>query len=84
MVTMVTFSGFRGPQPLKIIRSIGLIVLALLIIFVLVSANPPPPQIASEAVKEELWTAYQQRYEQFLASNADDPISDLFEARNCS
>ena len=76
---MVTFSGFRGPQPLKIIRSIGLIVLALLTVFVLVSADPPPPQIASEAVKEELWTAYQQRYEQFLASNADDPISDLFE-----
>jgi len=47
--------------------------------FVLVSADPPPPQIASEAEKQELWTAYQERYAQFLALSGDDPIANLFE-----
>ena len=76
---MVTFLVLRRPKLLEIIQAIGLFALGLLIIFVLISADPPPPQIASEAVKQELWTAYQQRCEQFLAANSDDPISNLFE-----
>ncbi len=76
---MVTFLGFRRPRLLGIIQAIGLVVLGLLTTSVLVSADPPPPQIASEAVKQELWTVYQERYTQFLAANSDDPISNLFE-----
>lgn len=69
----------RKPLVARFIRAIGTIALALLSIFVLVSATPLPPQVASEAEKQALWAAYQDRYEQFLASNVDDPISDLFE-----
>lgn len=78
-VVMHKLLACRKPLVARFIRAIGTIALALLSIFVLVSATPLPPQVASEAEKQALWAAYQDRYEQFLASNVDDPISDLFE-----
>ena len=54
-------------------------VFCLLVVFLLVSATPPPPQIASETEKQALWTAYQERYAQYLTLSQDDPISNLFE-----
>ena len=45
----------------------------------LLSATQPPPEVATEAEKMELWAAYQARYAQFVALNSDDPIVSLFE-----
>jgi len=45
----------------------------------LVSAAPTPPGVASEAEKQALWQAYQQRYAQDQALNSSDPLADLFE-----
>ncbi len=53
--------------------------LTLLALVVIAASTPPPPQVASEAEKQALRTAYQERYDQFLAVNSDDPISNLFE-----
>ncbi len=61
------------------LRAVVQIVFAFLMTFLLVSATPPPPQLASGTEKEALWIAYQQRYDQFLAANQDDPIASLFE-----
>lgn len=47
--------------------------------FLLVSATTPPPQLASEVEKQALWTAYSERFAEFLAVNQDDPIASLFE-----
>ena len=54
-------------------------ILCLLAMVLFVSAETQPPQVASETEKQALWEAYQQRYDEFLAANSDDPISDLFE-----
>ena len=47
--------------------------------FLLLSATPPPPKLASDIEKQALWAAYQDRYSQLLAVNKDDPITSLFE-----
>jgi len=44
-----------------------------------ISAAPSPPRIASEAEKQELSAAYQERYAQVMLDNRDDPILNLFE-----
>ena len=54
-------------------------ILCLLAMVLLVSAETQPPQVASQTEKQALWEAYQQRYDEFLAANSDDPISNLFE-----
>jgi hypothetical protein len=64
---------------LHVIPVIGKGVLGLIALALLVSAETQPPQIARDAQKQVLWTAYQQRYNQFLAANIDNPISDIFE-----
>ena len=61
------------------VRAIGLGVLGLLVMVLLLSAGTQPPEVASEAEKQALWAAYQQRYAQVLADNRDDPILKLFE-----
>lgn len=76
---MVTFLGFQTPRLKEILRFIGLVVLFMLLVVLLVSATPTPPQLASETEKQALWAAYQERYAQFLAVNSDDPIVNLFE-----
>lgn len=52
---------------------------ALLAMAFLVSATPPPLQVASETDKQNLWQAFQQRYTQALAVNSDNPVASLFE-----
>lgn len=76
---MHSFYRFRKAHWHHFIRVVGLSVLSLLAMILLVSASPPPPQIASEADKQTLWAAYQERFAQFLALNGDDPSTSLFE-----
>ncbi|MEN6580296.1 MAG: M23 family metallopeptidase, partial [Anaerolineaceae bacterium] len=64
------------PDRVKVWR---LAALSLLAGILLVSAAPTPPGSASEAEKQTLWQAYQQRYFQSLALNSSDPIAYLFE-----
>ena len=63
----------------RILRVIVSGIFGLLAAVLFVSATPPPPQVASEVEKQVIWTAYQDRYAQFLAENQDDPITVLFE-----
>jgi murein DD-endopeptidase MepM/ murein hydrolase activator NlpD len=64
---------------LHVIPVIGKGVLGLIALALLVSAETQPPQIASDAQKQALWTAYQERYAQFVAVNGDDQILGMFE-----
>jgi len=61
------------------LRSVSLLVLALLALLFGVSASTSPPEVAAEAEKLALWAAYQQRFSQYLSSNLSDPLSGLFE-----
>ena len=76
---MRTFLRFQKIHLWETIQSFGLGFLACLFSISLLSATPPPPQLASDFQKQVLWSAYQDRYAQYLAVNQDDPIMSLFE-----
>jgi hypothetical protein len=61
-------------------------VIAILLVFFVPSAalaspliQEPPPTVASQLEAQELWQAYQARYQQDLTLFADDPLANLFE-----
>ena len=77
---MASLFWLRKENTPGLLRERVLAVLVLLAMALLVAAVPTPPGVASEAEKQELWTAYQERYDQVLAANSNDPMSNLFES----
>jgi len=76
---MRAFFALRMDQRSENLQIIGAIFLALLAVFLFVSAAPQPPKVASETEKQLLWSAYLARYEQIKAVSGDDPFLSLFE-----
>lgn len=76
---MHTFFSSRSRIWHYFIRVVILGVVGLLVMVMLVSAGTQPPEVASEAEKQALWAAYQQRYAQVMVDHRDDPILNLFE-----
>jgi len=77
--TMHTFFSSRNRIGHYFIRAVGLGVLGLVAMVILISAEAQPPKVASEAEKQALWAAYQERYAQVVVDNRGDPIINLFE-----
>ncbi len=53
--------------------------LGLLLLLLLTAAQTQPPTTASSLEADELWQAYQSRYQKDLTINSNDPLAALFE-----